>query len=131
MYSERLRVLDGRALKKQVIGYAERTMAELVEAYVNLDLPLAAWDLEHLVGKVKEFIHLLEDRSSVFHRQERSGWFGRCFSVNGLHSMTLSLRNAKPVWTVPGDRRITHVSLWLRRLRLDELLQLINVSWVI
>ena len=32
-----------------------------------------------------------------------------------------------PVWTVPGDRRITRVGLWLRRLRLDELPQLINV----
>ena len=61
VYSERLRVLDGRALKKQVIGYGERTMAEIVEAYVNLDLPLEEWDLEQLVGKVKEFIHLLED----------------------------------------------------------------------
>ena len=30
---------DGRALKKQVIGYGERTMSEIVEAYVNPDLP--------------------------------------------------------------------------------------------
>ena len=30
MYSERRRVLDGRALKKQVIGYGERTMGEIV-----------------------------------------------------------------------------------------------------
>ena len=27
------------ALKKQVIGYGERTMTEIVEAYVNPDLP--------------------------------------------------------------------------------------------
>ena len=32
VYSERRRVLDGRALKKQVIGYGERTMNEIVEA---------------------------------------------------------------------------------------------------
>ena len=31
VYSERRRVLDGRALKKQVIGYGERTMSEIVE----------------------------------------------------------------------------------------------------
>ena len=30
VYSERRRVLDGRALKKQVIGYGERTMGEIV-----------------------------------------------------------------------------------------------------
>ncbi|WP_115024866.1 preprotein translocase subunit SecA [Synechococcus sp. UW69] len=61
VYSERRRVLDGRALKKQVIGYGERTMDEIVEAYVNPDLPPEEWDLDQLVGKVKEFIYLLED----------------------------------------------------------------------
>ena len=61
VYSERRRVLDGSALKKQVIGYGERTMNEIVEAYVNPDLPPEEWDLAQLVGKVKEFIYLLED----------------------------------------------------------------------
>ena len=45
VYSERRRVLDGRALKKQVIGYGERTMNEIVEAYVNPDLPPEEWIL--------------------------------------------------------------------------------------
>ena len=61
VYSERRRVLDGRALKKQVIGYGERTMNEIVEAYVNPDLPPEEWDLDQLVSKVKEFINLLKD----------------------------------------------------------------------
>ena len=61
VYSERRRVLDGRALKKQVIGYGERTMNEIVEAYVNPDLPPEEWDTAQLVAKVKEFVYLLED----------------------------------------------------------------------
>ena len=65
VYSERRRVLDGRALKKQVIGYGERTMGEIVEAYVNPDLPPEEWDLAQLVGKVKEFIYLLEDLTLI------------------------------------------------------------------
>ena len=77
MYSERLRVLDGRALKKQVIGYGERTMAEIVEAYVNLDLPLEEWDLEQLVGKVKEFIHLAGSVDSDSHDQNGDQGRGR------------------------------------------------------
>ena len=65
VYSERRRVLDGRALKNQVIGYGERTMGEIVEAYVNPDLPPEEWDLGQLVGKVKEFIYLLEDLTLI------------------------------------------------------------------
>ena len=61
VYAERRRVLEGRELKAQVIGYGERTIDDIVEAYVNPDLPPEEWDLERLVGKVKEFIYLLED----------------------------------------------------------------------
>ncbi len=61
VYAERRRVLEGRELKKQVIGYGERTMDDIVEAYVNPDLPPEEWDLERLVAKVKEFVYLLED----------------------------------------------------------------------
>ena len=64
VYSERRRVLEGNELKKQVIGYGERTMDEVVEAYVNPDLPPEEWDLNQLVSKAKEFVYLLEDLES-------------------------------------------------------------------
>ena len=61
VYAERRRVLEGRELKAQVIGYGERTIDDIVEAYVNPDLPPEEWDLDRLAGKVKEFIYLLEN----------------------------------------------------------------------
>ena len=61
VYTERLRVLQGVDLKKQVIGYGERTMDEIVEAYINPDLPPEEWDIDQLISKVKEFIYLLDD----------------------------------------------------------------------
>ncbi len=64
VYSERRRVLEGKELKLQVIGYGQRTMEEIVEAYVNEDLPPEEWDLDNLVSKVKEFIYLLDDLKS-------------------------------------------------------------------
>ena len=61
IYAERRRVLEGRDLKDQVIQYAEKTMDEIVDAYVNPDLPPDEWNLEALVDKAKEFIYLLQD----------------------------------------------------------------------
>ena len=61
IYSERRRVLDGLDLKEQAIGYAERTMAEIVDAYINPDLPPEEWELDKLVDKVKQFVYLMED----------------------------------------------------------------------
>ncbi len=63
VYAERRRVLEGRELKQQVIVYGEKTIDDIVEAYVNPELPPEEWDLTRLVDKVKEFIYLLEDLS--------------------------------------------------------------------
>lgn len=61
IYAERRRVLEGRDLKEQVIKYAEQTMDDIVEAYINPELPSEEWELDKLVGKVKEFVYLLAD----------------------------------------------------------------------
>ncbi len=61
IYAERRRVLEGEDLKEQVIKYAEKTMDEIVDYYVNPDLPSEEWDLTTLVNKVKEFVYLLAD----------------------------------------------------------------------
>lgn len=69
----------------------------------------------------------LEDRGPVFYSQQRSGWLGRPFTVLKLRTMREQPQDAPVSWTQPGDRRITKVGQWLRRVRLDELPQLVNV----
>ncbi|AAZ58710.1 protein translocase subunit secA [Prochlorococcus marinus str. NATL2A] len=64
VYSERRRVLKGQELKSQVISYGEKTMGEIVDAYINEELPPEEWELDKLVGKVQEFIYLLNDLKS-------------------------------------------------------------------
>ncbi|MGB3292371.1 MAG: preprotein translocase subunit SecA [Phormidesmis sp.] len=61
IYAERRRVLEGKDLKELVIGYAEQTMNDIVEAYVNPELPSEEWDLASVVSKVQEFVYLLAD----------------------------------------------------------------------
>ena len=69
----------------------------------------------------------LEDKGPVFYVQQRSGWLGRTCKVFKLRTMQVAPLDAPAVWTMPGDQRITRVGLWLRRLRFDELPQLLNV----
>ena len=69
----------------------------------------------------------LHDRGPVFYKQRRSGWLGKPFEVWKLRTMEVAPANAAPSWTVAHDQRITRVGLWLRRLRLDELPQLLQV----
>src|SRR5579883_3020024 len=64
IYAERRRVLEGQDLKEQVIKYAEKTMDDIVDYYINPELPAEEWELDKLVEKVKEFVYLLEDLQS-------------------------------------------------------------------
>ena len=61
IYAERRRVLEGQDLKELVISYAMRTMDDIVEAYINPELPPEEWKLPEMVDKVKEFVYLLAD----------------------------------------------------------------------
>ncbi|MEO0539684.1 MAG: preprotein translocase subunit SecA [Cyanobacteria bacterium P01_A01_bin.105] len=61
IYAERRRVLEGDKLKELVLGYADQTMDDIVNAYVDAELPPEEWDLDSVVTKVQEFIYLLQD----------------------------------------------------------------------
>ena len=67
-------------------------------------------------------------RSPVLYIQTRSGQFGRLFRIIKFRTMrTDAEAGTGPVWSVADDPRITRLGRWLRRFRLDELPQLINV----
>lgn len=61
IYAERRRVLEGQDLKELVISYAEQTMDDIVQAYINPELPPEEWKLPEMVEKIKEFVYLLAD----------------------------------------------------------------------
>ncbi len=69
----------------------------------------------------------LEDRGPVLYVQKRSGLMGKSFKLFKLRTMRQAAPQAPATWTVRGDRRITRIGGLLRRVRLDELPQLLNV----
>ena len=64
----------------------------------------------------------------LFYRQLRVGQGGRPFQVHKFRTMIPDAeRKTGAVWSQDNDPRITPVGKWLRRTRLDELPQVINV----
>ncbi len=63
----------------------------------------------------------------VFFRQDRVGRFGRVFRIHKFRTMVADAPQRGPALTVGADPRITRSGQWLRRTRLDELPQLIDV----
>jgi sugar transferase (PEP-CTERM system associated) len=69
----------------------------------------------------------LEDRGTMFYRQPRVTQGGRTFQILKLRTMRKDSEASGPVWAAVGDARVTRIGRFLRRTRIDELPQLINV----
>ncbi|MEG2566640.1 MAG: sugar transferase [Acinetobacter sp.] len=69
----------------------------------------------------------LDSAGPVFFRQERVGQYGKFFRIHKFRSMTVDAPSKGLQITIGADARITRVGFWLRKYKLDELAQLIDV----
>lgn len=69
----------------------------------------------------------LDSPGPVFFRQQRVGQGSQPFRIHKFRTMVADAPERGPALTVGDDPRITRVGAWLRRSKLDELPQLIDV----
>lgn len=69
----------------------------------------------------------LESNGPVFFRQERVGRFGKTFRIHKFRTMVTDAERRGLQITVGADARVTNVGTVLRKYKLDELAQLIDV----
>jgi exopolysaccharide biosynthesis polyprenyl glycosylphosphotransferase len=73
------------------------------------------------------FLIRLDTKGSVFYRQERVGMHGKYFQLLKLRTMEMDAEKEGPRWAGTNDPRVTRMGRFLRRTRMDEIPQLINV----
>ena len=70
----------------------------------------------------------LDSSGPVLYKQDRIGENNTTFTIRKFRSMHYDAeKDSGPVWASDEDPRITRTGAWLRRFRLDEIPQLINV----
>ena len=69
----------------------------------------------------------VELRVNPIYTQKRVGLNGRVFKIYKLRSMYLDAEKNGPKWASENDERITKVGRIIRKIRIDELPQLVNI----
>ena len=70
---------------------------------------------------------VLESRGGGFYRQERTGRYGKPFRLIKFRSMNVNADKHGLITVGGHDNRITRVGYYIRKYKIDELPQLINV----
>jgi sugar transferase (PEP-CTERM system associated) len=102
LYSQIRRVLD---VVLSVIGFL-------------LSLPLMA---------IAAIAIKLDSRGPILYRQKRVGQRNQIFTIMKFRSMRVDAEPDGPVWAEEDDPRITRVGRIIRKLRIDELPQFLNI----
>ena len=111
-------------INPEILTIQQRFVKRLTDLAVSLFIivPLfPVWLIVSLAIKI-------ESRGPVLYRQERVGQNGNVFMINKFRSMVQEAETMTgPIWAKQEDPRITNVGQFLRRFRLDEVPQFINV----
>jgi sugar transferase (PEP-CTERM system associated) len=109
-------------------GFVKTPRTEIIKRLLDLSLAFVALVLAMpLMGAIALGIKL-DSPGPVLFRQPRLGRNGSVFILRKFRSMgTDAEKDTGPVWAQARDPRVTRFGSFLRRTRLDELPQLVNV----
>jgi sugar transferase (PEP-CTERM system associated) len=113
-------LIMSEGFRKSRLALAAKRLTDIVVSAVLITLTLP------LMLGVAIAIRLESEGPALF-RQERVGLGGRFFKIMKFRSMKTGSDKDKPSWTADGDSRITRVGAFIRKFRLDELPQLVNI----
>lgn len=97
-----------------------RRLIDVIAGFIGLVLSLPIMLLTAIAIK-------LDSKGPIFYTQERVGKGSESFQIVKFRSMRTDAEKDGPVWAKEADDRITRIGRIIRKLRIDELPQFINV----
>ena len=109
-------------------GYRQNWLRAFVKRVFDISVSAALLLLTAPVMFLSAALIAIESPGPVIYRQTRVGRAGKLFTVLKFRSMARDAeKDGTPQWASVNDARVTRIGRLLRRTRIDELPQLINV----
>ena len=109
--------------KKKSNGIYNRVIKRIIDCLIAIIASLALIPIFILIS----IFIVLETGFPIFYRAQRGGYKGKPFRIIKFRSMVRDAENIGGGTTALHDPRITHCGAWLRKTKLDEIPQLINI----
>jgi sugar transferase (PEP-CTERM system associated) len=109
-------------------GFRQGITRAIVKRLFDIQASIVLLVLAAPVMLATALVIAVESGFPILYRQERVGQGGRLFNVIKFRSMRRDAEiDGKPRWAASNDDRVTRTGRIIRKLRIDELPQLINV----
>jgi sugar transferase (PEP-CTERM system associated) len=109
-------------------GFKKSKLTIWMKRVVGFSLSLIDLILLSPVILILSLLIKIDSRGPVLYHQKRVGEKGKVFKLLKFRSMVENAEaNGGPVWAQENDDRITRVGRWMRKWRLDEIPQMVNV----
>ncbi len=129
-------VITGQVQTNQIYGFPlieilpqlmaswERVMKRIIDVVFSLIILLGFLPFWFVLAVAIR----LDTHGPIFYYQKRVGKAGKIFNMIKFRSMIVEAEKVTgPIWATNNDPRVTRVGKLLRRLRLDEIPQLLNI----
>ncbi len=129
-------ILSGQAKTSQLYGIPlidvmpqlmpewEKKLKRLLDIIVSLLILIVTLPVNLITAVAIK----IDSEGSIFFKQERCGINGKIFKIYKFRSMKKDAeKTTGPVWSQKDDPRITRVGKFIRKVRIDEIPQMINV----
>ncbi len=109
-------------------GFNQNFMRRFIKKLFDMSVSAIISIITLPIMLVTTLLIVLEDRGPIFYQQERVGKNGRTYMVLKFRSMGINAEKpGTPQWASANDPRTTRIGKIIRKLRIDELPQIINV----
>ncbi len=109
------------------VGFSRRRITRWVKRFLDVVVSAIGLTMLSPLFVLLGVIIILDSSGPIFYRQMRVGLCGQTYMIWKLRSMQHDAEKSGPRWASTRDPRVSRVGRWLRKWRLDELPQLINV----
>lgn len=108
-------------------GFRQTFMRNAVKRLFDIVCSLILLILAAPIMLIAAIAIVIENGFPIFYLQERIGLDSKPFNVIKFRSMRTDAEKDGPKWATSGDNRVTRVGRIIRKIRVDELPQLISV----